>query len=63
MLASFDPRPSFGSLSLHHSQFVWFRKLFIIFSRYTFVNTFNVFLLKANAEPVAKGKVKSESEF
>ena len=62
MLASFDPRPSFGSLSLHHSQFVWFRKLFIFFSRYTFVNTFNVFLLKANDPATATSKVKSESE-
>ncbi|KAF0719201.1 Aste57867_1203 [Aphanomyces stellatus] len=26
-------------MALHASQFVWFRRLFVIFSRYTFVNT------------------------
>ena len=26
-------------MSLHYSQFVWYRKLFVIFSRYTYVNT------------------------
>lgn len=24
----------------HKSQYVWFRKLYMIFSRYTFINTF-----------------------
>ena len=36
---TFDPRESFASLSLHWSQFVWFRKLFIMFSSYTFANS------------------------
>lgn len=27
-------------MKLHHSQFVWYRRLFVVFSRYTFVNTF-----------------------
>jgi N-acetylglucosaminylphosphatidylinositol deacetylase len=28
------------AMSIHHSQFVWFRKLFVLFSSYGFVNTF-----------------------
>lgn len=28
-------------MALHHSQFVWYRRLFVAFSRYTFVNTFH----------------------
>jgi N-acetylglucosaminylphosphatidylinositol deacetylase len=41
-LFSLDPRPTYHALSLHHTQFVWFRKLFILFSRYTFANSFDV---------------------
>ena len=37
---SFDPRDSIFSLAKHHSQFVWFRKLFIVLSSYTFANSF-----------------------
>jgi len=29
------------AMALHHSQFVWFRKLFVFFSRYTFLNSVN----------------------
>ena len=38
----FTPSPLFAwkAMRAHHSQFVWFRKLFVLFSRYTFVNTF-----------------------
>ncbi len=36
---TFDPRDSVNSLACHYSQFVWFRKLFIGFSSYTFVNS------------------------
>ena len=28
-------------MQAHTSQFVWYRKLFILFSRYTYMNTFN----------------------
>lgn len=31
---------NYQAMALHHSQFVWYRRLFVIFSRYTFVNTF-----------------------
>eukprot|EP01095_Lingulamoeba_sp_RSL-Kostka_P013617 TRINITY_DN5682_c0_g2_i1.p1 TRINITY_DN5682_c0_g2~~TRINITY_DN5682_c0_g2_i1.p1 ORF type:complete len:351 (+),score=67.97 TRINITY_DN5682_c0_g2_i1:76-1128(+) len=30
---------SFKAMNAHHSQFVWYRKLFVLFSRYTFINT------------------------
>ncbi|EFC45500.1 predicted protein [Naegleria gruberi] len=37
----FTPNPfiAWKAMSSHESQFVWFRKLFVLFSRYTFVNT------------------------
>lgn len=31
---------NYQAMALHHSQFVWYRRLFVLFSRYTFVNTF-----------------------
>lgn len=33
------PKKSFLAMSQHHSQWVWFRKLFVSFSSYTYVNT------------------------
>lgn len=30
------------AMKQHKSQFVWYRRLFILFSRYSFVNTFTV---------------------
>lgn len=33
------PLVGWKALAAHHSQFVWFRKLFIIFSSYLYVNT------------------------
>ena len=32
-------RRSYAAMQAHSSQFVWFRRLFVIFSRYTFINT------------------------
>ncbi|RHX96847.1 hypothetical protein DYB25_010098 [Aphanomyces astaci] len=37
---SFTPWENYNAMALHHSQFVWFRRLFVIFSRYTYINTF-----------------------
>ncbi|KAK3442945.1 hypothetical protein EUGRSUZ_B03172 [Eucalyptus grandis] len=34
-----NPRRSFIAMSQHSSQWVWFRKLFVSFSSYTYVNT------------------------
>ena len=31
---------AYANLARHESQMVWFRKLFVIFSRYTYVNSF-----------------------
>ncbi|KAL8010704.1 putative deacetylase LmbE-like domain superfamily [Plasmopara halstedii] len=36
----FRPRWNYNAMALHRSQFVWYRRLFVIFSRYTFINTF-----------------------
>ncbi|DAZ93270.1 TPA: hypothetical protein N0F65_010894 [Lagenidium giganteum] len=37
---TFRPWWNYHAMALHHSQFVWYRRLFVIFSRYTFINTF-----------------------
>lgn len=48
-----DPSPlgamrrSYAAMQAHASQFVWFRRLFVIFSRYTFLNT----LVRIEAAP------------
>jgi N-acetylglucosaminylphosphatidylinositol deacetylase len=34
----FDPRCNWRCMALHKSQFVWYRRLFVIFSCYTYVN-------------------------
>lgn len=36
----FRPWWNYAAMALHRSQFVWYRRLFVVFSRYTFVNTF-----------------------
>ncbi|KAF1336678.1 N-acetylglucosaminyl phosphatidylinositol de-n-acetylase, partial [Globisporangium splendens] len=36
----FKPWWNYHAMALHASQFVWYRRLFVVFSRYTFVNTF-----------------------
>jgi N-acetylglucosaminylphosphatidylinositol deacetylase len=40
--AIFNPNPLlvWNSMSIHSSQFVWYRKLFVVFSRYAYFNTF-----------------------
>ncbi|KAE8663639.1 hypothetical protein F3Y22_tig00112925pilonHSYRG00083 [Hibiscus syriacus] len=35
-----DPRKSYLAMAQHSSQWVWFRKLFVAFSSYTYINTF-----------------------
>ena len=32
-------RVVWAAMSAHESQFVWFRRVFVVFSRYTFMNT------------------------
>lgn len=38
--SSFSARIVWTAMAAHHSQFVWYRRLFVIFSRYAYVNTF-----------------------
>lgn len=40
-LCSLSPWVNYRAMQAHASQFVWYRRLFIIFSRYTFVNNLN----------------------
>jgi len=39
LVASFAPWRSHQAMAAHHSQFVWYRRMFVLFSRYTFINT------------------------
>lgn len=38
-----NPILPFKAMATHYSQFVWYRKLFVLFSRYSYLNTFNPF--------------------
>ena len=40
----FRPLWNYNAMALHQSQFVWYRRLFVVFSRYTFINTFRPLL-------------------
>jgi len=46
LLVSPHPTRTWSALACHASQFVWYRRLFVLFSRYSFVNT-----LRAVAHP------------
>jgi N-acetylglucosaminylphosphatidylinositol deacetylase len=51
-----DPWVTLAAMSAHHSQFVWYRKLFIVFSRYVYVNTLHAVTLPVVAEEDDAGK-------
>eukprot|EP00903_Cladosiphon_okamuranus_P013890 g12919.t2 len=38
--SSFSARIAWAAMAAHQSQFVWYRRLFVVFSRYAYVNTF-----------------------
>jgi N-acetylglucosaminylphosphatidylinositol deacetylase len=40
---NFNPFLAWKAMSTHNSQFVWYRKLFVVFSRYAYLNTFKPF--------------------
>ena len=40
IILTFNPFNAWRAMSLHASQFVWYRKLSVLFSRYCYVNTF-----------------------
>ena len=39
-----NPAAAMSALAIHHTQFVWFRRLWVIFARYTYVCSFNRYL-------------------
>jgi hypothetical protein len=42
LFTSWKPWKSHAAMAAHWSQYVWFRRLFVLFSRYTFVNTLSL---------------------
>ncbi|KAE9011445.1 hypothetical protein PR003_g22251 [Phytophthora rubi] len=53
------PQWNYNAMALHHSQFVWYRRLFVAFSRYTFINTFRPLLTVGSADlPVEHKKTQ-----
>lgn len=40
LFAKFSPLAAYRAMSVHRSQFVWYRRLFVLFSRYSYVNTY-----------------------
>ena len=43
-----DPFLVWRAMNAHYTQFVWYRRLFVVFSRYSYVNDFNVHRRQAN---------------
>ena len=39
LFVSLEPGLNYRAMQAHFSQFVWYRRLFVLFSRYTFINT------------------------
>jgi len=52
---NFQPWQAYSAMLAHASQFVWYRRLFILFSRYTYVNTL-VVMSPGPGEEVVGGK-------
>ncbi|KAE9005856.1 hypothetical protein PF004_g23443 [Phytophthora fragariae] len=50
------PQWNYNAMALHQSQFVWYRRLFVAFSRYTFINTFRPLLAVGSADLPAEQK-------
>jgi len=57
----FSPWQNWRVLACHTSQFVWFRKLSVLFSRYTFVNSFDRFLQRPEEDENDASTDKSTS--
>lgn len=43
LFLSFRPLQVWRAMAIHHSQFVWYRKLSVLFSRYSYINTWTKF--------------------
>ena len=39
LIVNWNPLAAYRAMAAHASQFVWYRRLFVIFSRYAYVNT------------------------
>ncbi|CAM9672437.1 unnamed protein product [Discosporangium mesarthrocarpum] len=39
LFVNLDPRVAWAAMAAHRSQFVWYRRLFVVFSRYAYINT------------------------
>jgi N-acetylglucosaminylphosphatidylinositol deacetylase len=46
----FSPRKAWIAMSRHRSQFVWYRRLWVIFSRYQYINTYQRAYIKVSEE-------------
>ncbi len=40
LFIQFNPFRMYSTLSIHESQFAWYRRLFILFSRYSYFNSY-----------------------
>jgi N-acetylglucosaminylphosphatidylinositol deacetylase len=40
LFVKFSPIAAYRAMAVHRSQFVWYRRLFVLFSRYSYVNTY-----------------------
>ena len=59
----FDWIQAYKNLACHESQLVWFRKFFIIFSRYTYVNSFTRYVQKGAPKAAGAVTLKEDSVF
>ena len=58
---SLTPWINYAAMQAHFSQFVWYRRLFVLFSRYTYVNNLIKQKLATEApEGLKKGGMKGE---
>jgi N-acetylglucosaminylphosphatidylinositol deacetylase len=55
LFVQWEPSLSWQAMKVHKSQFVWFRKLFVIFSRYTYTNTLIAMGDGTTRQPVVGG--------
>eukprot|EP00351_Strombidinopsis_sp_SopsisLIS2011_P001185 CAMPEP_0116887710 /NCGR_PEP_ID=MMETSP0463-20121206/22331_1 /TAXON_ID=181622 /ORGANISM="Strombidinopsis sp, Strain SopsisLIS2011" /LENGTH=87 /DNA_ID=CAMNT_0004550945 /DNA_START=455 /DNA_END=714 /DNA_ORIENTATION=+ len=58
-LYTLNPLHSMRALACHYTQFVWYRKLFVLFSRYAYFNSFNIHAKKQGRDENGKLNCKS----
>ena len=57
-LYMFNPILVWKAMKSHYTQFVWYRRLFVIFSRYSYINTLRVVLDDRNDDRGLERKMK-----